>query len=63
VTRTTSLSSSPSAIKSERYLQYLIARYAAMNITWQGVQEYEEYDNGRAIMRDVGAYLKEVRSV
>ena len=27
----------------ERYIRYLVARYAPLNITWQGVQEFEEY--------------------
>jgi hypothetical protein len=37
----------PERQQRERYIRYLVARYAPMNITWQGVQEFEEYKNGR----------------
>ena len=33
----------PTWQQRERYIRYLVARYAPMNITWQGVQEFEEY--------------------
>ncbi len=42
----------------ERFLRYLIARYAPFKITWQGVREFEGYDDGRALMKEVGLYLK-----
>ncbi|MFB3827685.1 MAG: DUF4038 domain-containing protein [Bryobacteraceae bacterium] len=42
----------------ERYIRYLVARYAAMNVTWQGVQEFEEYREGRALLKEIGALLK-----
>ncbi|MEK7406584.1 MAG: DUF5060 domain-containing protein [Acidobacteriota bacterium] len=44
----------------ERYVRYLVARYAAMHVTWQGVQEFEEYDNGRAVLKEVGEALKKL---
>jgi hypothetical protein len=44
----------------ERYIRYLVARYAPMNITWQGVQEFEEYENGRALLKEVGELLKKI---
>ena len=31
-----------------------------MNITWQGVQEYEEYADGRAITKEIGEMLKDM---
>jgi len=43
----------------ERYIRYLVARYAPMNITWQGVQEFEEYPDGRALLKEIGTLLKE----
>ncbi|MCC7236041.1 MAG: DUF4038 domain-containing protein [Bryobacterales bacterium] len=42
----------------ERFLRYMIARYAPFKITWQGVQEFEEYDDGRALLKEMGLYLK-----
>jgi len=48
----------PNWKQRERYVRYLVARYAAMNITWQGVQEFEEYRNGAAILKEIGDLLK-----
>jgi hypothetical protein len=48
----------PERQQRERYIRYLVARYAPMNITWQGVQEFEEYKNGRELMKEVGLLLK-----
>ncbi|MEP7363697.1 MAG: DUF5060 domain-containing protein [Acidobacteriota bacterium] len=42
----------------ERFLRYMIARYAPFKITWQGVQEFEEYDDGRALLKEIGLFLK-----
>jgi Domain of unknown function (DUF5060)/Protein of unknown function (DUF4038) len=42
----------------ERYVRYIVARYAAMNVTWQIVDAFEEYENGRALMKEVGMLLK-----
>lgn len=43
----------------ERYIRYMIARYSPMNITWQGVQEFEEYTDGRGLLKEIGKLLKE----
>ena len=43
----------------QRYVNYVVARYAPFNVTWQGVQAFETYDNGRALMKEVGTLLKE----
>jgi hypothetical protein len=44
----------------ERYIRYLVARYSAMNITWQGVDAFEEYENGRELMKEIGLLLKKL---
>jgi hypothetical protein len=44
----------------QRYISYIVARYAPMNITWQGVREFETYDNGRALMKEIGGLLKQL---
>ena len=44
----------------ERYIRYLVARYSAMNITWQGVDAFEEYDNGRELLKEIGLLLKKL---
>lgn len=49
----------PERGQRERYLRYLAARYAPMNVTWQGVQEYEEYGaGGRELLKETGLLLK-----
>jgi len=50
----------PTRQQRERYIRYLVARYSAMNITWQGVQEFEEYDNPRELLREIGLLLKKL---
>jgi hypothetical protein len=50
----------PNWQQRKRYVSYLVARYAPMNITWQGVREYETYENGRPLMKEIGGLLKEM---
>jgi len=42
----------------ERFIRYLIGRYAPLNITWQGVMEFEDYRDGRALLKEIGLALK-----
>jgi hypothetical protein len=44
----------------ERFVRFLVARYSAMHITWQGVQAFETYDDGRELLREVGTLLKKL---
>ena len=39
-------------------VRFLVARYAPMNITWQGVGEFEEYSGARALLKEIGLELK-----
>ncbi len=41
-----------------RYVRYLIGRYTGMNITWGGVENYEDYEDGRDLLKEVGLLLK-----
>lgn len=50
----------PTWQQRERYVRYLVARYAPMHITWQGVQEFEEYEDGRALLKEIGELLKKL---
>jgi hypothetical protein len=47
----------PERDQRERYVRYLIARYSPYRITWQGVQEFEEYEDGRGVLKEVGEIL------
>jgi hypothetical protein len=50
----------PEAADRERYVRYLVARYAAMHVTWQGVEDFDSYDNGRALLKEIGGLLKKL---
>jgi hypothetical protein len=42
----------------ERFIRYLVARYAPLNITWQGFEEFEESRNGRQLLKETGLAIK-----
>jgi Protein of unknown function (DUF4038) len=44
----------------ERFVRYVIARYAALNITWQGFAEWEDAADGRALLKEIGLALKKL---
>ncbi len=44
----------------ERFVRYVVARYAAFNITWQGFAEWEDAADGRALLKELGLELKKV---
>ena len=50
----------PTWQQRQRYISYIVGRYAGMNVTWQGVQAFETYDTGRALMKEIGALLKQM---
>jgi len=44
----------------ERFIRYVVARYSAFNITWQGLEEFEDYANGRELLKELGLDLKKL---
>jgi hypothetical protein len=42
----------------DRYVQYVVARYAAMDVTWQGLNDFEKYSDGRETLKELGLALK-----
>ena len=44
----------------ERFIRYVVARYAAFNITWQGLGEFEDFADGRALLKELGLDLKKL---
>jgi hypothetical protein len=44
----------------ERFIRYIVARYAPFNVSWQGLDEFEDYANGRAILKELGLNLKKL---
>lgn len=50
----------PAPWQRERYVRYLVARYSALHVTWQGVLEFEDYENGRELLKEIGSLLKKL---
>jgi hypothetical protein len=50
----------PTWQQRQRYISYIVGRYAGMNVTWQGVESFETYETGRALMKEIGALLKQM---
>ena len=48
----------PDRESRQRLVRYLIARYAPMNITWEGLGEFEDYPGSRALLKEIGLDLK-----
>ena len=48
----------PSWEERRRWVRYLVARYAAMQVTWQLAGSFEDDANGRALLKEVGQDLK-----
>jgi hypothetical protein len=49
----------PNAEDRRRFVRFVCGRYAAFNVTWQGVDNFEEYPDGHALMQEMGEALKE----
>jgi Domain of unknown function (DUF5060)/Protein of unknown function (DUF4038) len=39
-------------------IRYLVARYGALNVTWQGVEHYEDTPDSRALLKDLASFLQ-----
>jgi hypothetical protein len=50
----------PTWQQRERFIRYMVARYSAFNITWQVMQEFEEYKAGRELSKEIGTLLKKM---
>lgn len=49
----------PTWQERRRYVRFVVGRYAAFNITWEGVDYWEDYPGGRPLLKEIGALLKE----
>lgn len=48
-----------SSSQRNRYIRYLVARYAAYHMTWEGLSEYEEYPgDAEALINAIGETIK-----
>jgi hypothetical protein len=53
------LRSLPSPDQRRRFARYAAGRYAAMNVTWQALEEFEGELNARALLKEFGTALKQ----
>jgi hypothetical protein len=44
----------------ELFIRYIVARYAPLNVTWQGLEEFEGAANGRELLKELGLDLKKL---
>jgi len=42
-----------------RLVRYLVARYAPFNVTWQALEHFEDFPDGRTLVKEMGMVLKE----
>ncbi|MDR3702192.1 MAG: DUF5060 domain-containing protein [Candidatus Sulfopaludibacter sp.] len=50
----------PTAGDRRLFIRFLAGRYAGLNITWQGVDYFEDYPDGRDILKEIGAAIKQM---
>jgi Domain of unknown function (DUF5060)/Protein of unknown function (DUF4038) len=50
----------PAQEQRRRFVSYVVARYAAMNVTWQGVDNFDDYPDARPLLTEIGTALKEL---
>jgi len=48
----------PAALR--RFIRFLVGRYAARNVTWQGLEEFESRSGARGLMAETGALIKQL---
>ncbi len=47
----------PSHDDRQKWFTYALSRLAAFDVTWQGLEEWETYDNGRELLKEIADYL------
>ncbi len=47
----------PNRDDRQKWFTYALSRLAAFNVTWQGIEGWETYDNGRELLKEVADYL------
>jgi Domain of unknown function (DUF5060)/Protein of unknown function (DUF4038) len=39
-------------------IRYLVARYGSLNVTWQGIEHFEDIADSRALLKDLASFLQ-----
>jgi hypothetical protein len=44
--------------KLEPFIRYVVARYGGLNVTWQGIEHFDDLAGTRSLLKDIGLFLK-----
>ncbi len=44
----------------QKWFTYALSRLAAFDVTWQGIEDWESYPNGRALLKEIAEYLTDL---
>ncbi len=47
----------PTRNDRQKWFTYALSRLAAFDVTWQGIEGWESYDDGRALLKEIADYL------
>ncbi|HVV44650.1 MAG TPA: DUF5060 domain-containing protein, partial [Bryobacteraceae bacterium] len=50
----------PSHEERQKWFIYALSRLAAYDVTWQGIEGWESYDNGRDLLKEIARYLADL---
>ncbi len=47
----------PTRADREKWFTYALSRLAAFDVTWQGIEDWESYNDGRALLKEIYEYV------
>ncbi len=50
----------PTRDDRQKWFTYALSRLAAFDVTWQGIEGWESYDNGRELLKEIADYLSDL---
>jgi hypothetical protein len=50
----------PAASDRRTWFTYALSRLAAFDVMWNGIEAWENYDDGRALLNEIAGYLKDL---
>lgn len=50
----------PGRTDREKWFRYALSRLAAFDVTWDGLENWESYADGRALLKEIAGYISEL---
>ncbi|MCU1326743.1 MAG: hypothetical protein JWN34_2113 [Bryobacterales bacterium] len=50
----------PTRADRQKWFGYALSRLVPFDVTWQGLEAWESYDNGRPLLKEIGGYLADL---